>query len=223
MIEKPMIEINEIIHEYSSDFCLNIQNLHIPKNKIVGLVGENGAGKTTLMSVLSGYLKANKSYNISMDQSDSRILFIPSDIKLYDFMTVEEFIRLVKKYSEIPFEEAQLLESLELTDKVKCSMDELSLGMKKKLSLLPLFIREYDLLILDEPFNSVDIGYIYKLKKLLRERKKEVTILLSSHILETLVDLCDSFILISNGTVKKTFENNGDIRQVEGEIFDTGT
>lgn len=218
-----MIDINEIIHEYSTDFSLHIQSLHIPQNSIVGLVGENGAGKTTLMSILAGYLKANKSYNVTTNNAYCKILFIPSDLKLYDFMTVEEFIRLVKKYSDIPFDEAQLLETLELTEKAKCDLDELSLGMKKKLSLLPLFIRKYDVLILDEPFNSVDIGYIYKLKQLLKERKKEVTILLSSHILETLVDLCDSFILISNGTVKKVFENNGDIRQVEGEIFDKST
>ena len=187
-----MIIINEIIHKYKSDFELNIRNLNIESNQILGLVGENGAGKTTLMSILSGYLKANKSYNVNMDKNKSNILFIPSDIELYDFITVEEFIGLVSRYSEEPVDTSAILETLELTDKGQCSIDELSLGMKKKLTLLPLFIRKYDILILDE------------------------------HILETLVDLCDSFALISDGRLEKQFLNTGDIRVVEGEIFEKG-
>lgn len=217
-----MININEIIHEYKNDFTLNIQNLNIPKNSIIGLVGENGAGKTTLMSILSGYIKANKSYNVS-SSDDCRILFVPSDIELYEFLTVEEFLHLVNKYSDEHFDEKLLLDTLELSDKAQCSADELSLGMRKKLTLLPLFVKKYNLLILDEPFNSVDIGYIYKLKQILIEKKKDTTIILSSHILETLVDLCDSFVLISEGKIKKVFENNGDVRQVEGEIFEQNT
>lgn len=217
-----MIIINEIIHKYKSDFELNIRNLNIESNQILGLVGENGAGKTTLMSILSGYLKANKSYNVNMDKNKSNILFIPSDIELYDFITVEEFIGLVSRYSEEPVDTSAILETLELTDKGQCSIDELSLGMKKKLTLLPLFIRKYDILILDEPFNSVDIGYIYKLKNILSQKKKDTTIIISSHILETLVDLCDSFALISDGRLEKQFLNTGDIRVVEGEIFEKG-
>ena len=202
---------------------MRIQELHLPENSIVGLVGVNGSGKTTLMSVLSGYLKANRSYNVSMKQGHDRVLFIPSDMELYDFLTVRELLRLVKKYSYSEVEEEALLELLELTDKANCSIDELSLGMKKKLTLLPLFIKPYDIVILDEPFNSIDLGYIYKLKQILKQQKNHSTILLSSHILETLVDLCDSFVLISDGRIKKIFENNGNIRQVEGEIFDRST
>ena len=98
----------------------------------------------------------------------------------------------------------------------------MSLFSPKKLTLLPLFIRKYDILILDEPFNSVDIGYIYKLKNILSQKKKDTTIIISSHILETLVDLCDSFALISDGRLEKQFLNTGDIRVVEGEIFEKG-
>ena len=71
-------------------------------------------------------------------------------------------------------------------------------------------------------FNSVDIGYIYKLKNILSQKKKDTTIIISSHILETLVDLCDSFALISDGRLEKQFLNTGDIRVVEGEIFEKG-
>ncbi len=218
-----MIDIIEITHEFKGSFELHVQNLQLPSNQIIGLVGENGAGKTTLMSILSGYLKANKVYNVSSQKPDANVLFIPSDMELYDFLTIEELLRLMKKYSDGDIDEKRLLDTLELTEKAKCSIDELSLGMKKKLTLLPLFIKKYDLIILDEPFNSIDLGYIYKLKQILREMKTESTIILSSHILETLVDLCDSFVLISHGKIKKTFKNDGNIQKVEGEIFDQGT
>lgn len=215
-----MIHINEVIHEFKSKFKIHIENLDFEENTIIGLVGENGAGKTTLMSILSGYLKANKSYNVYSKKENCSVLFIPSDTMLYEFLTVEELLRLVKKYSSTELDEKDMLKLLEIQDKAKCSIDELSLGMKKKLSLLPLFIKNYDVIILDEPFNSVDLGYIYKLKQILRDKKKECTIILSSHILETLADLCDSFVHISDGHIQKVFKNNGDIQQIEGEIFD---
>lgn len=215
-----MVYINEITHEYKGGFRLQIEKLHLPPNSIIGLVGENGSGKTTLMSVLSGYLKANGVFDIQFSHEASNILFIPSDMELYDFLTVEELLRLVQKYSSEELDIGILLEKLDMADKAACSIDELSLGMKKKLTLLPLFIKPYDLVILDEPFNSIDLGYIFKLKELLKEQKQHTTILLSSHILETLVDLCDLFVLISEGRVKKVFQNDGNLRQVEGEIFD---
>lgn len=216
-----MVQINEIIHRYKSGFCLRIQGLNLEDNSIIGLVGENGSGKTTLMSILSGYLTASESCNISSQEDEYSVLFIPADVELYEFLTVEELLRLVNKYSSVQIDEKEILEMLELTDKAQCQVDELSLGMRKKLTLLPLLINSYDMIILDEPFNSIDLGYIYKLKQILKEKKCRSTILISSHILETLVDLCDSFVLISSGSIEKVFGNSGDIHQIEGEIFDT--
>lgn len=213
------MRINEIVHEYKNDFRLYISNLDIPNNKIIGLVGENGSGKTTFMSILSGYLKANMACNIYNDDM-GKVLFIPSDMELYDFLTVNELLRLVKKYTSDDFDEFDILNMLDLSEKRDCMIDELSLGMRKKLTLLPLFISTYDLVILDEPFNSIDMGYIYKLKELIAQKKNKTTFLISSHILETLTDICDEFILLSKGTIVKTFENSGDLRSIEGEIFE---
>ena len=79
---------------------------------------------------------------------------------------------------------------------------------------------DYSLVILDEPFNSVDVKYIYQLKKMLIELKKRTTILISSHILDTLNDICDNFVYLKNGEVIKTFSNNHDITVLERELFD---
>lgn len=134
------MNIRKIKHEYKKGFSLEIDNLEISSNKIIGLVGENGAGKTTLMSILSGFMKANKIY---------------------------------------------------------------------------------DLIILDEPFNSIDVKYIYKLKQLLQNIKQRgAIILISSHILDTLVDLCDEFVVLDSGKIKDTFTNTKTIKDMEERIFE---
>lgn len=212
--------IKKIAHKYGDDFELDVENFNIPANRIIGLVGKNGSGKTTLMSIISKFLKPNLDYQINCEKDDYKILFIPSDAEAYDFLTVEEFLKMVKKYSETLLEIGEMLDILELGDKRKCSIEELSQGMKKKLTLIPLFTQKYDLIVLDEPFNSIDMNYIYKLKGVLRKLKMDSSILISSHIIETLVDLCDSFTLISDGKIIKSFNNSNDIKVVEGEIFE---
>lgn len=212
--------ITQVIHKYSEKFELCIEKIELTPNSIIGLVGENGAGKTTLMSILAGYLKPSNECKLQYDNDNYNILYIPSDIEIYDFLTVKEFIRLIEKYSSTTLNQDEILDFIDLKDKSDCAIDQLSLGMKKKLTLIPLFLKKYDLIILDEPFNSIDLNYIYKLKKILHNLKSETTILISSHILETLVDLCDSFVVLSNGKVVNTFVNDGNMRSVEEEIFE---
>ena len=83
-----------------------------------------------------------------------------------------------------------------------------------------MFLKSYQLIILDEPFNSIDLEYVYQLKKIIRNKGMKSTFLISSHILETLNDLCERFILLENGKVKKTFLSQNSIKELEKEIFD---
>ncbi|MBD7910885.1 MULTISPECIES: ATP-binding cassette domain-containing protein [Clostridium] len=210
--------INKIEHNYEN-FHLSIENIEIKENTIIGLVGENGAGKSTLMNLFSGYMKANEAFQID-DWQSKDILFIPSEIDIYEYLTVEEFIFFVHKYSKTDTSINDILEQLDLTDKKDTLIEELSQGMRKKLTLVPMFIKKYDFVILDEPFNSIDMNYIYKLKKYLCLIKSSTTILISSHILDTLVDICDKFILIEKGSIKKSIVNDRNIASMEREIFD---
>lgn len=210
--------IKKIEHSYG-EFKLCISDLNFKKNTIIGLVGKNGAGKTTLMEILSGFRKSNIIYEVDgMNVKD--LLFIPSDLSVYNYLTVEEFLKFVIKYSETKKTVEQLLNILDLTAKAKVVVEELSQGMKKKLSLVPLFIKKYELIILDEPFNSIDLEYIYSLKKNIKQFKKHSTVIISSHILDTLADICDSLVLIENGKIKKQIENSQSVEKLEREIFD---
>ena len=92
--------------------------------------------------------------------------------------------------------------------------------MKKKLTLINILTGDYSLIIMDEPFNSIDLKYSYEIKKLILQLKENSTILISSHILDSLIDICDEFVLLKNGNVKKVFANSKDKKQLEDEIFE---
>lgn len=210
--------INQIAHTYSN-FRLQITDLKLPEGEIIGLLGENGAGKTTLMNILSGYYEANQTFDVE-DFDVDNILYIPSDLEPYPFLTVNEFVTLIINHTGGIKTAKQLISELNLKGKEDTRIEELSQGMRKKLSLISLFIRDIGLLILDEPFNSIDVTYITQLKSILKTFKGKTTILISSHILDTLNDLCDSFILLKNGEVAKTFANTGSIRELEEQLYD---
>ncbi|EJN94626.1 ATP-binding cassette domain-containing protein [Streptococcus ratti] len=212
------LKINKIVHEYPN-FKLNISTLNIKENNIIGLIGENGAGKTTFMDLLSGLKKANVSFEVT-DLDSNSILYIPSDLEPFDYMTVIEFIDIIRKYSKVSKTNLDILKELNLEEKRNVLISELSQGMRKKLSLINVFLHDYKLIVLDEPFNSVDIKYIYQLKKLLSELKKKSIIIVSSHILDTLSDLCDEFIYLEDGKVKKRFKNSGEVDLLERELFE---
>ena len=210
--------INQIAHAYSN-FRLQITDLKLPEGEIIGLLGENGAGKTTLMNMLSGYYEANQTFDVENFDVDN-ILYIPSDLEPYPFLTVSEFVTLIINHTGGIKTAEQLISELNLEGKEDTRIEELSQGMRKKLSLINLFIRDIGLLILDEPFNSIDVTYITQLKSILRAFKGKTTILISSHILDTLNDLCDSFVLLKNGEVDKTFANRGSVRELEEQFYD---
>lgn len=198
---------------------MDVRNVLFEDNHIIGLIGENGSGKTTLMNLLSEFLDANIAYEVEGINVDE-ILFIPSELEPFEYMTVEEFVDIIREYSNSHKSNQELIEALSLVGKEEVLIGELSQGMRKKLSLINVFTRDYKLIILDEPFNSIDIKYIYQLKQLLVKLKRTSTIVISSHILDTLSDLCDDFIYLEDGRVKKVFKNTGDIKVLERELFE---
>ena len=153
--------IKQIAHAYSN-FRLQITDLKLPEGEIIGLLGENGAGKTTLMNMLSGYYEANQTFDVE-DFDVDNILYIPSDLEPYPFLTVSEFVTLIINHTGGIKTAKQLISELNLKGKEDTRIEELSQGMRKKLSLISLFIRDIGLLILDEPLkyhNTLDRGWI---------------------------------------------------------------
>lgn len=212
------MKLIKLLHNFEN-FTLNVENIEFEKGKILGIIGENGAGKTTFMNAISKNLEVNEILETE-DLDNDKILYIPSFLTAYPFLTVSEFLDLILKYNNTNKTKMEILKILELEEKSSTLISDLSDGMSKKLSLAPIFIRNYELLILDEPFNSIDIKYIFELKKYIKELSKNCCILISSHILDTLSDLCTNFYLIKNGNIVKKIDGNTNIRDLESEIFE---
>ncbi len=211
------MKINKIIHHYG-DFTLDIEKLFIEDHKVIGLIGENGAGKTTFMDILSQMVIANDTFDLE-GYLEEDVLYIPSDMTPYNFLKVNEFCDIVISYSDSNRTTDEVIKRLELEDKKDVLISELSQGMKKKLTLINLLLDNYPLIILDEPFNSVDLQYSYEIKNIITDLREDSTVLISSHIVDSLIDICDEFIFLEDGMVKKTFVNTGDKEELEAELF----
>lgn len=207
--------LKKLSHSFEN-FSIYVENLSFDKGKIYALIGKNGAGKTTLMNAITNNLNLNG--NIEMDIDENKILYIPTELKAYAFLTVKEFINLLLKYNDTNSNYNYVIEKLNLKNKENELIANLSQGMSKKIALSPIFIRNFDFLILDEPFNSIDINYIFELKTYLKEISKDCSILISSHILDTLSDICDEFFIMKDGKIVKILDKSTE--KLESEILE---
>ena len=196
-----MITIKDLTVSYSSERkILDSLNLILEKNRIHGIVGLNGAGKTTLFETIFGFKQADKGAIQLNDHAISKkdIAYLPAEDFFYSFITGREYMAL---FFNPKFDVEQWNELLKLPlDQV---IDEYSTGMKKMLALLGVIKQNKPIIMLDEPFNGLDIEMCRILHLILLQLKdKGKTIIISSHIIETLTSLCDHIYYLSDGTIK---------------------
>jgi len=170
--------------------------MSFPINEITGIVGKNGVGKTTLFRVIKGIYSQSQG-EITLDGEaliKDQIGFLPTDPFFYPYMKAGEYLNLV-------LGEKEKIE--DISNLYDLPMDELvhnySTGMKKKLAFAGITGLNKPIQILDEPFNGVDLQSNLILKKVIAASKLNRVTLVSSHILETLTDLCDQIYFIDDG------------------------
>lgn len=210
-----MLKIENLCKSYGSFQAVNNLSLHIPKGEIFGFVGPNGAGKTTTMKIVCGLLTAN-SGQVFMDGIDvsnnitmlkSRIGYMPDFFGVYDDLKVIEYLEFYASIYNIKGKESvkicnDLLELVDLADKKNVYVDSLSRGMKQRLCLARSLVHNPDLLVLDEPASGMDPRARVEMKEILRTlRGMGKTILVSSHILPELAELCTVIGIIDKGKV----------------------
>lgn len=203
-----MIRVKNLCKRFDKFEALNKVDLNVNKGSIYGLVGSNGAGKTTLLKLLSGIYKEDSGELFIEEQSvfeneeaKNKIFFMPDELYNFPQYTVKsmaEFYEgIYSKWSEERFN--KLIEAFNID--IKKRISSMSKGMQKQvefcvaLSILP------DIMILDEPFDGLDPVMRKKIKNLLIEdtADREMTIIISSHNLRELEELCDSIGIIHNG------------------------
>jgi len=179
--------------------------------EIVGLIGPNGAGKTTTLRSLAGILRPS-SGRVRIDGHDlidapleaKRCLaFMPDEPHLFEYLTVEEHLRLVARLygvADVDRRAATLLEELELTGKERSLPGELSRGMRQKVVIACGLVRDATTLLFDEPLTGLDPLGIRRMRHTIAERARAgAAILLSSHLLHLVEEVCSRVIIMDRG------------------------
>jgi ABC-2 type transport system ATP-binding protein len=213
-----MIKIDNLHVSYGQLTVLNELSLTIEKAAIHGLVGLNGSGKTTLLNTLYG-LKKQDAGTITIRERvklKSDIGYLETQNYFYPRITGLEYLRLVSGQNA-GFEIERWNELFELP--LKQLIDEYSTGMKKKLAMFGIISLDKPILILDEPFNGIDLETVYKLKNLLvKLSSRGKTILITSHILESLIGICDCISYLNKGCIEFTLAKEN-FKLLENKIF----
>ena len=193
---------------------INSLNLTINDNTINGVVGLNGAGKTTLFNAVFGLIKKS-SGDILLDGqvlTKKEIAYLPTENYFYSFITGREYLSL---FDNSDIDEWNKLFKLPLDTII----DDYSTGMKKKLALLGVIRQNKPIMILDEPFNGLDME-ASQILRLILQRLKETgkTLILSSHILDSLTNVCDCIHYLESGIVKYS-RDKVQFKELETELF----
>jgi ABC-2 type transport system ATP-binding protein len=208
-----MIRTEQLTKKYGNVLALSDLNLQIDQGKVFGFIGPNGAGKSTTMMILSTLLTptSGKAFvgglNVAEEPGEVRKLigYMPDFFGVYDSLKAVEYLDFYAGAYQIPAADrpkliANLLELVNLSNKSDSYVDLLSRGMKQRLGLARCLIHDPQVLILDEPASGLDPRARIEMREILKElRKMGKTIIISSHILPELSELCDEIGVIEKG------------------------
>ena len=218
-----MIETRELTKKYGSNTVLKIDSLDIPKGQSFGLVGNNGAGKTTFFSLLldliqptTGYINNNEiQVNLSEDWKPFTSSFIDESF-LIGYLTPEEYFYFIgelrnQNKADVDSLVAQFEDFFhgEILGQKKFLRD-LSKGNQKKVGIVSALIGNPEVIVLDEPFANLDPTTQIRLKQIIKQlaQEKDVTILISSHDLMHVTDVCERIVVLEKGEVIKDMQTN---------------
>jgi len=211
-----MLEIRNLSKSYNTIKVLNNINLELSSGSLLGVIGSNGAGKTTLLNSIMNSFNYEGEISINgipnhtfLKEHRKDILFLPDSPFIYDFLTGLEFIKFIMDIQKIPFEKVEkrvniLFNLFSLSDEKDYLIKEYSHGMKRKIALISLLVQSPKILLLDEPASGLDTTSIIALKEILRSLAKSgTTVILTTHLLDLVENLCDSIIIINDRQLVK--------------------
>ncbi|MFQ5398905.1 MAG: ABC transporter ATP-binding protein [Anaerolineae bacterium] len=207
-----MIEADGLTKRYGPHKAIQNISFNCRQGEIVGFLGPNGAGKTTTMRILTGYMPptAGDAYIAgfhTVDQSleaRRRLGYMPETVPLYPEMTVEGYLAFmgrVRRLENLWEHIDQVLQEVALLDRAESFIGSLSKGMRQRVGLAQALLHDPDVLILDEPTIGLDPAQIVDIRELISELGEKRTILLSTHILAEVEQICSRAIIIINGRI----------------------
>lgn len=193
-----MLSIENLSFAYKKKAIFADLDLTFEENKIIGIVGNNGVGKTTFFRVLCGLYTPHFG-TIKYNQrtvEKSNFSFLPTAPFFYSFITGMEYLQITTEKSKDEIL-SSFVQGLDLP--LDQLVESYSTGMQKKLAFSSIYLKDRPILILDEPFNGVDLESNELLKYIIRKKSINKTTLISSHILSTLTDISDEIVYIDEG------------------------
>lgn len=201
------VELQNVSYSYGDICAIQDLSFFCEKGEVVGLIGSNGAGKSTTIKTLVRYLKP-LSGRILIDGKDAfcfdqnyPVSYIPDTPVFFDELSVLEHLQFMKAvYPKNTVRIETLLTQMELGAHQNKIPFALSKGTKQKLMIAIALLKDYELLIADEPFTGLDPTQIAQLKRVfLQQKESGKTVILSSHLLDVVENVCDRFVMIQSG------------------------
>lgn len=233
-----MIEVKNVTKKYGNAIAVDNISFDVKDGEIVGFLGPNGAGKSTTMNMITGFIEPTNGQIIVNGNDISKkpkkakreIGYMPENVPLYYELTVKEFItymaelKFVKK-QERKQEVEKVIKETGLEEVQKKLIRNLSRGYKQRVGLAGALVGNPDVIILDEPTVGLDPKQITEIRNLIKELGKKHTVILSTHILSEVSQICEKVVIINKGKIiavdtpenleKKTKEKNSILVTVE--------
>ncbi len=207
-----MIEINHLIKKFGDHVAVNDISLQVLPGKIYGFLGPNGAGKSTTMNIITGYIGATSGqvivngHDIFKEPEEAKkcIGYLPEIPPLYMDMTVREYLSFVAELKQLPKadrepEVEEVMAMTKIADMEHRLIKNLSKGYRQRVGLAQAVLGYPEIIILDEPTVGLDPKQIIEMRELIRSLGEKHTVILSSHILSEVSELCDQVFIISKG------------------------
>ena len=209
-----MIEVKNVTKKYGNFTAVDNISFNIEEGEIVGLLGPNGAGKSTTMNMITGFIEPTEG-EIIIDGNDilkkpkkakKQIGYMPEGVPLYNDLTVKEFVNYMADLKMVPRKEKKeniqkVLEQTNLVEVKNKLIRNLSRGYKQRVSMAGALVGNPKILILDEPTVGLDPKQITEIRALIKSLGKEHTVILSSHILSEVSQICEKVIIINKGKI----------------------
>ena len=207
-----MIKVKNVTKQYGDYVAVNNMSFEIKEGEIVGFLGPNGAGKTTTMNMITGYIEPSKgsieinNYNVSKKPRKAKreIGYMAETTPLYNELTPREFIQYMAELKGVSRKERKaeierVLKAVNIEDVQNKLIKNISRGYRQRVSLAGALVGNPKVLILDEPTVGLDPKQITQIRALIKSLGKDHTVLLSSHILSEISQICEKVIIINNG------------------------
>ncbi len=209
-----MIEVKNVTKKYGSFIAVDNISFDVKDGEIVGLLGPNGAGKSTTMNMITGFIEATEGniivngYDISKKpgKAKKQIGYMPEGVPSYQELTTKEFVKYMAELKMVDRktrkeEIENVIKQTGLEEVQNKLIKNLSRGYKQRVSMAGALVGNPDVLILDEPTVGLDPKQILEIRNLIKELGKKHTVILSSHILSEVSQICERVVIINKGKI----------------------